>query len=61
MTKYIVDVDQISPANALSVLMHKVTDLQGCKVGWGWSVTINGRRAFCRRTKTGYSIKEQRT
>ena len=61
MTKYIVDVDQISPSNALSVLMHRAADLQGCKVGWGWAVVINGRRAFCRRTKTGYSIKEQRT
>lgn len=60
MTKFIVDVDQISPSNALSVLMHKVADLQGCKEGWGWSVVINGRRAFCRRTKSGYSIKESR-
>ena len=60
MTKFIVDVDQISPSNALSVLMHKVAELKGCKVGWGWSVVINGRSAFCRRTKTGYSIKERR-
>lgn len=60
MTKYIVDVDRMKPAEALAILMAKRADLDTCKVGWGWTIRLDDERAFCRRTKTGYSITESR-
>lgn len=61
MTKFIVDVDQMNPAEALAILMAKRAELETCKPGWGWTISLDGQRAFCRRTQTGYSIKESRS
>lgn len=60
MTRYIVDVETLDPAAALTTLRLKRKDLDTCKPGWGWSVRVNGVDTFCRRTVTGYSIKERR-
>ncbi|WP_159087193.1 hypothetical protein [Xanthomonas hortorum] len=61
MTKFIVDVVQIDPADAMAALVLKRADLDTCKVGWGWSGWVRGRKAFMCRTKAGYSIKESRS
>lgn len=60
MTKFIVEVEKMNPSEALAILMAKRADLDTCKPGWGWTIRLDDQRAFCRRTKSGYSIKEQR-
>lgn len=53
---YIVKVADLSPTVAMQFLAVKQAELDRCKPGWGFGYGLNGRRVFCRRTKTGYSI-----